>query len=487
MSGLEKQFSSCVKFLASVRPLAEYDELERRQITGIVSSLEKVSRLTPAQAATLLTVVDQSNLSTDAKTTLKTAVANKTQSGAEAKRRSMQDFSLLPFYLTSKLWQYVMDDSTDRKHVLQLICEHALTLGLRCPTEGCIAVIVALAYRKQLLGMSSKDKHTLLCSHKLAVKRVLGNSVDGSIYLESLPQVWSEVPSDLLKQAFPEEEKPAEPLVPVQDLLALAQSIPLRSSNADLTGEASGPASSSQQGMQEQAIGTVMAACLRAMSSGSIASSSTQRSTTPSQLAICDQENPEDLRIELLPKAKTEDQVSQPIASQRTVTDIPARESARPGVTDISVRDSAPSQEEMTDVRENTASRKGGQKNALPGKNASPKILEAQLQELRKDLSRGDQVTQQNKPGKKPAMALKKPCAAPSVTTATSALKKRPAALVDVKASKAQESRDEKRQRLLSVIPPNLKARYKNGCKKCRNRAFCTPSCWKARGFVLPP
>ena len=262
MSGLEKQFSSCVKFLASVRPLAEYDELERRQITGIVSSLEKVSRLTPAQAATLLTVVDQSNLSTDAKTTLKTAVANKTQSGAEAKRRSMQDFSLLPFYLTSKLWQYVMDDSTDRKHVLQLICEHALTLGLRCPTEGCIAVIVALAYRKQLLGMSSKDKHTLLCSHKLAVKRVLGNSVDGSIYLESLPQVWSEVPSDLLKQAFPEEEKPAEPLVPVQDLLALAQSIPLRSSNADLTGEASGPASSSQQGMQEQAIGTVMAACL---------------------------------------------------------------------------------------------------------------------------------------------------------------------------------------------------------------------------------
>ena len=32
MSGLEKQFSSCVKFLASIRPLAEYDELERRQI-----------------------------------------------------------------------------------------------------------------------------------------------------------------------------------------------------------------------------------------------------------------------------------------------------------------------------------------------------------------------------------------------------------------------------------------------------------------------
>ena len=47
MSGLEKQFSSCVKFLASIRPLAEYDELERRRITGIVSSLEQVARLTP--------------------------------------------------------------------------------------------------------------------------------------------------------------------------------------------------------------------------------------------------------------------------------------------------------------------------------------------------------------------------------------------------------------------------------------------------------
>lgn len=79
-----------------------------------------------------------------------------------------------------------MDDSTNRKHVLQVICEHALTLGLRCPTGGSIAVIVYLAYRKQLLGMSSKDIHTLLCSKKLVVKRVLGNVADGSIFLESL-------------------------------------------------------------------------------------------------------------------------------------------------------------------------------------------------------------------------------------------------------------------------------------------------------------
>lgn len=98
MSGLEKQFRSAVKFLASVRPLAEYDELEKRQVTGLVSSLEKVSRLTPAQAASLLTVVDQANLSTDAQTRLKTEVANKTQSTADARRRSMQDFTLLPFF-----------------------------------------------------------------------------------------------------------------------------------------------------------------------------------------------------------------------------------------------------------------------------------------------------------------------------------------------------------------------------------------------------
>lgn len=57
MSGVEKQFSSAVKFLASVRPLSEYDELETRQVTGpgLVSSLEKVARLTPAQATSLLT------------------------------------------------------------------------------------------------------------------------------------------------------------------------------------------------------------------------------------------------------------------------------------------------------------------------------------------------------------------------------------------------------------------------------------------------
>ena len=499
MSGLEKQLNSAVKFLESVRPLAEYEELERRQVTGLVSSFEKVARLTAAQAAGLLTIVDQANLSTESQTKLKTAVANKTQSAAETRRRSMQDFTLLPFFLTAKLWRYVMDDCTDRKHVLQLICEHALLLGLRCPTEGTIATILCLAYRKQLLGMSSKDKHTLLCSNKLVVKRVLGNVADGSIFLEALPQVWSELPRDLLKQAFPEEEKPAEALLPVQDLLALAQSIPLRISNADLTGETSASARSSEQGTHEQAMGTVMAACLRALSSGSFVSSSSQERTTPAPLAICDQEKPKDVLIHLLPKQSRTDPSGPTGDAKEKATEIPARDAApekKKNVGRETVQDfgEASSEMEMTDVPENTASHVDGRNAVVANvegktlgcsKNSKKKNLERELQELRQNLSAGSMETSAETPRKKPASCMRKPVASPQCLPQTSATKKRPAALVDVNTSKAQETREDKRQRLLCTIPANVKARYKNGCHKCRNRAFCTPSCWKARGYEL--
>lgn len=201
------------------------------------------------------------------------------------------------------------------------------------------------------------------------------------------------------------------------------------------------------------------------------------------------------MQIELLPKKKRESPPEPGEGTKEKATDIPARESAQDVVTDISVGESA-SQKEMTDVLANTASHAEGrnavgstgeQKKVGPSKNSKVKNLEAELKDLREDLSAGTTGGAGEKLRKKPASGLKKPAASRQCLPQTSTVKKRPAALVDATASKAQESKEDKRQRLLSLIPSNARAAYKNGCQKCRNRAYCTPSCWKARGYELHP
>ena len=83
----------------------------------------------------------------------------------------------------------------------------------------------------------------------------------------------------------------------------------------------------------------------------------------------------------------------------------------------------------------------------------------------------------------------KKPAAASSVMKrpGTHALKRPAAAVSKVKKSSGvpadaqavlEDSRAQKRARLMSIIPSELKDQWRKGCAKCRFRAGCTPSCW---------
>ena len=65
MSALEKQFRACVKFLNGVRSLPQYENVERKQLQGLVTAVGKVAPLSAAQASTLLEWVDAGNFKTD--------------------------------------------------------------------------------------------------------------------------------------------------------------------------------------------------------------------------------------------------------------------------------------------------------------------------------------------------------------------------------------------------------------------------------------
>ena len=74
--------------------------------------------------------------------------------------------------------------------------------------------------------------------------------------------------------------------------------------------------------------------------------------------------------------------------------------------------------------------------------------------------------------------------------TAKSSSMRRPAAAHQVlrrpaAAVSAVSDRQGRRDALLRTIPQNVLDRFKEGCSTCRNRPYCTVSCWLKRGFTL--
>ena len=502
MSALEKQFRACVKFLNGVRSLPQYENVERKQLQGLVTAVGKVAPLSAAQASTLLEWVDAGNFKTDMAEQLRTAIANKTTAAEESRRRPCQDFTLLPLYLTKELWDLVMDQSSDRAFVLQCLCEHGTRLSLRCPTEGTMAVLVALAYRPQLFSMSKKDKHTLLLSKKNMLKKACGNTVPGAIYLEALPSVTSELPEDLRGQAFPDTGQPHIAPIPAQDILSMAASIPLRSSHGELICEPPQLSSSEQMpgAVMGEMVQGVMTACFRAMAS---TSSGGSQSVSSAPLAICDIPRAPAALHASLPSNRlaqtgstsagnTQEKSGEARRMATSAEMCPARqqpEEIPDGVDDVT-SDSQLEGRQVTDVHQkNTALQQldsnlvhKQQQASNRGTKDAAKVnprgdLDSKLQALRTDMrEKGTRGQAKAQVMRKPSACMRKP-AAPGKTM------KRPASCMAP--ADTSETREARRQRLLKIIPDSLKRQYKHGCVKCRHRELCTPSCWRDRGFAL--
>ena len=60
---------------------------------------------------------------------------------------------------------------------------------------------------------------------------------------------------------------------------------------------------------------------------------------------------------------------------------------------------------------------------------------------------------------------------------------KKPARMESARPAVEVLDREARRQRILALVPKALQEQYKDGCGKCFWRAYCTPSCWKLRGY----
>ena len=104
MSALEKQLEASQRFLGGVRSLASYEDIQQKQLRGLLIALGKSKDLSTSQAASFVEAIDSRLWSVAAVEELQRQVAAKTSQGeVDSERRRMQDFSQIIHFLTPDL------------------------------------------------------------------------------------------------------------------------------------------------------------------------------------------------------------------------------------------------------------------------------------------------------------------------------------------------------------------------------------------------
>ena len=459
MAAFLKQVDAAQKFLRGVKTLPNFSELADKQVSRLQKMLDKVSNVTTEQAAAILNLLDESLWTEDALSSLKTMVAELT---AEAEggqvKRDTQDYRMLPYYMTSQLTEQLTGKSQENV-ALQALCKHAWLLGLRCPSELTLAVLLCMAHYHSVSRMSDKDKYNLLLSKKPLMKKWLGVLPDPCPYLLSLPQDPQELPAGILSAVFPEGNVVEGPY-PAAEILLLARQMPLRVSNKAVTDPKTAAAQGSG-GMSSpaRAFGHMMAGLMKGMGG--------YRSEPSPKVTILDTPKAPKPQPRLL--ALEDGRPEPPTLPAQSTGATPADEVAP-----------------TTAVAQEVDVQTGG------------KSIEENLKNLRNSLSVAD-VDKEAVPLKRPASkaeAIKKrPAAAVEAAAAAHPKKvkkdlqagpgtalKRPASQSGSKpASSVARASAEERTNLLREIPLAVRKQYANGCGTCRYRPGCCVSCWRKR------
>ena len=472
MSAFLKQVDAAQKFLRGVKSLPNFPELADKQVSRLQKMLDKVNSVTTEQAAAILDLLDESLWTEDAVSKLKTMVAEMTAEaeGSQVKRDT-QDYRMLPYYMSEKLSEQLKGKQCQENVALQALCKHAWLLGLRCPSELTLAILLCMAHYNSVSRMSDKDKYNLLLSKKPLMKKWLGGLPDPSPYLLSLPQDPQDLPAGMLSAAFPEGNVVEGPL-PAAEILLLAKQMPLRVSNKAVTDPKTAAAQGSgMMNSPARAFGHMMAGLMKGMGS--------YRAEPSPKVTILDTPKaaPQPRLLAL------EDARPEPPVLPAKSTDTPAGGVGR-----------------TTTVAQEVDAQIGGES------------IEENLLNLRKSLSGADEdkeAAAMKRPAskavvpagintKRPAGNIKRPAAA-DVEAATPAhpkkakkdvqatavtVLKRPASKSGSKsaASVARASAEE-RSNLLREIPLAVRKQYANGCATCRYRPGCCVSCWRKRGY----
>lgn len=154
----------------------------------------------------------------------------------KAGRNRLQNYVLLPLYLTLSLWQELMDPAYSFEFALASLSSHCVLLGLKFPSEStCGMVYTLLNYKtpqkfKEPSILYQDYVHVKNCFKDSLLRSRTSLQLIPGQYLLELPRVWQDLPMDMLDKVFG-NEPPCEPKVSLKHLQSLQQSIPLRQSH----------------------------------------------------------------------------------------------------------------------------------------------------------------------------------------------------------------------------------------------------------------
>eukprot|EP00435_Cladocopium_sp_Y103_P071925 s19_g38.t1 len=236
MVAVEKQLEASQRFLAGVRALDSYEEIQQRQVKGLVLALGKCKDLSTSQAAAFLEGIDPSLWSETAVEELQQLVAAKTsQVEVDGQRRPMQDFSQILHFLTPELQTMILERKATSDQLLQALCIHAARLSLRVPSEATIAVFVTVANWSQIEhGMTDKGKFLFFQQQKSIVRRHLLAAGDVTNVLGALPMDFASLPQNLGQAAFG-DRLPVDMADTGVAMMQAARMMPLRLTNRSVS------------------------------------------------------------------------------------------------------------------------------------------------------------------------------------------------------------------------------------------------------------
>ena len=431
------------RFLRSVKTLSSYGDIVEKQNAGVLRALNKVVTLSPTQASTWLQQIDETLWKPSHVEGFREAVAAKTTSVVELTTREKlcaQDYSRLPYFLSASLVASVAKDDGDRDHLMFRVATHAKLLGLRYGTEASKANIVVLAYWSQVKyhGQSLVWMHQKFIEKKPTVTKML-TAQAANCDLKELPLLVTDLPAELRAQAFTEHD-PVTVAEFAFEVTQMVKAMALRNSHRDVRG------SNTRVGTPQVSSGSV---------DGTVV--------------------PVDTVVRILSAAKDTTPLVANGSTQAVQSGAAGKSQALLALEDGSVSEPPVPKQDLE----------------VSGQAAAPVLtLEEQLVAMRRDSPKEDST--QPKPTKGKGMKRPSAKSKPSAVKGEgpkSVMKSLPKTKAKPKgkaAAKAKATGLTPREQLLKLIPQRILNKYKKGCSRCRDRPYCTTSCWAKRGYTLP-
>ena len=226
---LKKNIEAAQNFLAGLQSLSIFQEMRLKQVMALEVQISKAVQLSTSDAASLLSILDEDLWGCQAPR-LKEAVAAKVaalepKTSEFAGRRKNQDYLQLPNYLTADFWDQLRSSELNPSRRLDVVCRHAAALGLRCPSEKSIAMLLALSH-----GMYQEpyedEKLNLVNQYRARIGKHMALPATAE-HLLQLPAKHEELPASIAAIAFASGCRvDAPPKLP--DFRAMAESWPVR-------------------------------------------------------------------------------------------------------------------------------------------------------------------------------------------------------------------------------------------------------------------